>query len=412
MLTKPKKISKSLMKQLNQKLVLQILKDHANASKSELAKITGLTIPGVSEIIHELEHYQLIKNIGESPIKRGRSPVMYEINKDSFKVIGVTIRSKSIRVGLFNTLGERLLFSEENLPEDTSPNNIMDYVAILVRQLLKDSKMNFSDINGIGLGMHGIVNPIKGISIYPPHLNWRNIPVKQMLEEKLNIPVIIDNDCNTLALAEYWFGDGENLNSFITLNVDYGIGAGIMINGQLFHGSNFGAGQIGHTIVQDNGSLCSCGNYGCLETISSELSIIEKVKIKIKKGFPSLITEIAKSPDHITLNHLYEAAKQNDQLALSILETASRYLGIGISTLVNVFNPEKVILTGGILRGQDAVMQPLTESFHTHALLTNIDHLEIVQSKLGQQADVLGAATLWINELFKGELPLSSLKSN
>ncbi|KRG17018.1 hypothetical protein ACA29_01295 [Lederbergia galactosidilytica] len=122
MLTKPKKISKSLMKQLNQKLVLQILKDHANASKSELAKITGLTIPGVSEIIHELEHYQLIKNIGESPIKRGRSPdigespikrgrspVMYEINKDSFKVIGVTIRSKSIRVGLFNTLGERLL---------------------------------------------------------------------------------------------------------------------------------------------------------------------------------------------------------------------------------------------------------------------------------------------------------------
>ncbi len=219
-----------------------------------------------------------------------------------------------------------------------------------------------------------------------------------MLEEKLNIPVIIDNDCNTLALAEYWFGDGENLNSFITLNVDYGIGAGIMINGQLFHGSNFGAGQIGHTIVQDNGSLCSCGNYGCLETISSELSIIEKVKIKIKKGFPSLITEIAKSPDHITLNHLYEAAKQNDQLALSILETASRYLGIGISTLVNVFNPEKVILTGGILRGQDAVMnpekviltggilrgqdavmQPLTESFHTHALLTNIDHLEIVR---------------------------------
>ncbi|MBS4197745.1 ROK family transcriptional regulator [Lederbergia citri] len=410
MIDKTRKVSKNLMKQLNQKLILKILKENGPAPKSEIAKITGLTIPGVTDIINELESYKLIKNMGESPIKRGRFPVIYELNKNSFKVIGITIRSESIKIGLFNMLGETLYFLEEKLGRVTSPENTMELVSGLVNQMLELSKTKIADINGIGLGMHGIVDPIKGISIYPPHLNWRNVPIKKILEEKMNTPVIVDNDCNSLAMAEYWFGEGAGLNSFIILNIDYGIGASIMINGELFHGNDFGAGQIGHTIVQDNGSLCSCGNYGCLETISSELSILENIKIKIKKGFPSLITDIEKDPDQINPVHVYAAAKQNDKLTLTTLETASRYLGIGISTLVNVFNPEKVIVTGGILRGGDLVMNPLSESFKSHALKTNVARLELTQSKLGRNADVLGAATLWINELFKGDFPLASLK--
>ncbi|CAM4018403.1 ROK family transcriptional regulator [Lederbergia lenta] len=412
MINSSRKVSKDLMKHLNQKIIMKILKENGTASKSELSKITGLTIPGVTDIVNELEKYHLIKNVGESRIKRGRFPTLFELNKESFKVIGITIRSESIRIGLFNMLGEMVYFSENNLPKDTSPEHTLEYVAKLTFQLLKESNTNITEINGIGLGMHGIVDPINGISIYPPHFNWRNIPIKKILEEKTDLPVIVDNDCNSLALAEYWFGKGEGLNSFIILNIDYGIGASIMIDGKLFHGSDFGAGQIGHTIVHDNGSRCTCGNYGCLETISSELSIIEHIIVKIKMGFPSSITEMEKNPDKITLDHLYLAAEQNDQLAVTTLEIAARYLGIGISTLVNVFNPEKVIVTGGILRGGDVVMRPLNESFNNHALITNVAKLEITESRLGRKADVLGAATLWINELFKGELSLAEIRNN
>lgn len=404
-----KKISRDTMKMFNQKLILRILKEKGSSSKSELSKITDLTLPGVTGILDELESLHLIMNLGELKIKRGRFPTMYKLNKDSFKVIGVTIRSEAIRVGLFNILGDSYHYLEDALPTDTTPESIIEHVATLVQQLLAETGTDFSAVVGVGLGMHGIVDHINGISVYPPHLNWNNVPVKDLLESKIHLPVKVNNDCNSLALAEYWFGNIRDLDSFITLNVDYGVGAGIMINGNLFHGSDFGAGQIGHTTVVNNGLLCSCGNYGCLETVSSEISIVEKVKQALTDGVPSSITDIERNIDHITVNHIYEAVQQNDQLASSTLNSAVHYLGIGISTLVNIFNPDKIIISGGLLRANQDILQPITDVLKKHALKTNINHLEISMSELGSNADVLGAATLWINEIFKGDLPLTSL---
>ncbi|WP_163536310.1 ROK family transcriptional regulator [Gracilibacillus sp. YIM 98692] len=406
-----KKISKDIMKQYNQKLVLRILKENGATSKSELSKYTGLTLPAIADIMDALEKLNLIKNLGESRTQRGRFPTLYELERSSFKVIGIIISSRSIRVGLYNMLGEVLSYVEKELPSDTCPENILDQVSNLIDNLLHDSKTSKSDINGIGLGMHGIVDYINGISVYPPHLNWDNVPVKELLEKKIGLPVLIDNDCNTLALAEYWFGTGRNLDSFITVNVDYGIGAGIMIDGKLFHGRDFGAGQIGHTIVHDNGPQCSCGNYGCLEVMSSEVAIVENVVRKIKKGFPSSITNTVTNPDEISTKHIYNGAKDKDDLALETLESAARYLGIGISTLVNVINPDKVIITGGFITAKNDVMNPLHDSFKRHALKTNVNNFEIVPSELGDKAGVLGAATLWINELFMGELSLDNLRN-
>ncbi|MFZ4453169.1 ROK family transcriptional regulator [Salibacterium aidingense] len=401
------KISKDMMKQMNQKLVLRILKEKGSASKSELSKITGLTLPAITDIMTELELYQVIENLGESRIKRGRFPTLFQLKKEVFHVIGVSIRSESIRVGLYNILGETMAYTETALPENTDPETMMERVNEVIQVVIQKYEVGSLNILGIGLGMHGIVNPMEGISVYPPHLQWENVPIRQLLENKTKLPVLVDNDCNSLTLAEYWFGKGENLNSFITINVDYGVGAGIMIDSQLFHGRNYGAGQIGHTIIQDNGPLCSCGNYGCLETLSSELSIAGQARSKIKQGFPSLLKERYTDVNHVTITDIYDAAHNNDKLASNILEEASRYLGIGLSTLANVFNPEKIIITGGILRGKQSVMDPLIESFYTHALKTNVEDFEITTSGLGAKADVLGAATLWVEHVFKGDFPLS-----
>src|SRR5690606_27370001 len=218
-----------------------------------------------------------------------------------------------------------------------------------------------------------------------------NVPIAKLLEDKLKLPVKVDNDCNTKALAERWFGEGKDVESFIIVNIDYGIGAGIMLRDQLFYGGNYGAGQIGHTVVKDDGPLCSCGNYGCLEAIASEPALLKEVVIKVKKGFPTKILELAGTPENISIEHLYEAAKLNDRMAVQLLESAGRFSGIAISTLVNLFNPQRVFITGGILKGGKHVLTPLYESVKQHSLKPNIKDLNVTPSKLGEAANVLGA---------------------
>lgn len=402
------KISKDLMKLYNQKLLLRIINEKGTISRSDLSKMTGLTLPAISEMTKELESLDLIINIGENRITRGRFPTMYQLNGDAFKVVGVTIRSHSIRVGLINLAGN-ILYNEEYQTTNTQPEVIADEVSSLVNRVLLETKTQRHEVRGIGLGMHGIVDVVKGLSIYPPHLKWENVAIQGLLEERIQLPVLVDNDCNTLALAEYWFGGGRNLNSFITLNVDYGIGAGIIVDGTIFHGRDFGAGQIGHTVISDNGPICSCGKYGCLEAMSSENSIVENIQRKVKQGYHSSITLFENDPDKINIQHIYKAAASGDELTLNTLNHAAHYLGIGISMLVNLFNPEKVIVTGGVLRSKDIVLDTLNEAFNKHALKTNVKHFELAASQLGEKADILGAGTLWINELFKGDTSLTAL---
>ena len=398
-----------MMRQYNQKLILRVLKDHGPLSKTQLSHITQLTIPAISDILEELSYYNLIEDSGQTPIKRGRFPILQKLNADAYKIVGITIESETIETAIVNLNGDIFESVTVPLPTLKTPESVVNEVYRSVHIMFERSNLSRGDLIGAGLGMHGIVDPVKGISIYPPHLNWGNVPIAKLLEDKLKLPVKVDNDCNTKALAERWFGEGKDVESFIIVNIDYGIGAGIMLRDQLFYGGNYGAGQIGHTVVKDDGPLCSCGNYGCLEAIASEPALLKEVVIKVKKGFPTKILELAGTPENISIEHLYEAAKLNDRMAVQLLESAGRFSGIAISTLVNLFNPQRVFITGGILKGGKHVLTPLYESVKQHSLKPNIKDLNVTPSKLGEAANVLGATTLWINELFSGNTPLEKV---
>lgn len=404
------KISKDMMRQMNQKLILRLIKEQGSSSKTELAKLSGLTLPAVSDILHELERYGLIEILGPSRTKRGRFPTLYRLSPSSCMSIGITIRSESIKAAVMNPEGKIADYLTRSLPAQKTPSQVIRETGTLFHELMQKSGIGINQICGIGLGMHGIVDPERGLSVYPPHLHWENAPMSEMLEKETGVPVLMDNDCNILAVGEYLYGGGRQSRSFIALHIDYGIGAGIMLDGKVFHGSDFGAGQIGHTSVRENGLLCSCGNYGCLETLASEPALIREAIRRIKAGTPSLLLELAGSGDRIKPEHLYEAAALNDGLATDILTTAARDVGISVSTLVNLFNPEKIIVHGGFLRGREKVLQPLEETVRKHALKTNSRHLEIIPSPLGEYSDVVGAAALWFNELFNGRKPVESFQ--
>ncbi|MGP4039054.1 ROK family protein [Gracilibacillus sp. D59] len=402
------RISKDMMKQYNQKLVLRILMKEGAVSKSTLSKITGLTLPAITDIVDSLEQYRLIKNIGESKTNRGRFPTLYKIEENVLKVIGIGITSKQLNVSFYNLKGEELAYYSEGLPKNTSPDNIISKITLVINDLLTKHGFQKSEILGVGVGMHGIVDFKRGVAIYPPHLDWENVPIKEKLEEQMDLPVLVDNDCNALTLAESWFGKAQEENSFIVVNVDYGVGAGIMIDRKIFHGIDFGAGQIGHTIVNDDGPLCSCGNYGCLEALASENSIVEQVKKKIKKGFPSILKDENKTLNNMSITDVYNAVAKDDTLVINVVEEAARYVGIAVSALVNIINPEKIILTGSLVQQvPDQIFNCLVDSFSKHALKTNTKKLEVVKSDLQDNAIPLGAASQWINELLLGTLPLN-----
>lgn len=413
LLSKNHKFDRDMMRQANSSLVLRMLKEKGALSKTELSKITKLTLPSITSIISELESYNLINTLGQTPIKRGRFPVMYQLNYDAFYIIGVTIHSESIKTVIINLNGQVKNNLTMPLPTNIDSHHVLEEVGLLVEKIIKKSNIEKNEILGVGVGMHGIVDPFNGIAIYPPHLGWRNIPISEVLEKKLNLPVLVDNDCNALALAERWFGKGVNLNSFIVMNVDYGIGAGIMISGNLFHGADYGGGQIGHITVNEDGPECSCGNIGCLETLASESAILKNVRKKIQQGLESILVEITNNqPDSITLEHIYKAATMGDELAKQALKDAGHYLGIGISTLVNLFNPQQIIMTGNVLTGKEFIIQSLEDTVSKKSLNTNTWNLEITTSTLGRFSGAIGASTLWVDALFNGKIKMDELLQN
>ncbi|MEI3612758.1 ROK family transcriptional regulator [Pseudogracilibacillus sp. SO30301A] len=399
-----KKMDKEKMRQSNLFLILRILKERGSLSKTDLSKITKLSLPSVTSIINELEEYNLISLLGQAPIKRGRFPIKYKLNSNALYIIGVTIQSESIKCVIINLNGDIQHYLSIPLPTNHEPAYVLDKVSNLVQKVIAESGINQSKILGIGVGMHGIVDPINGVAIYPPHLGWEHIPLSEILEDKLNLPVLVDNDCNVLTLAERWFGKCINSDSFIVMNVDYGVGSGIMVSGNLFHGTNYGGGQIGHLTVSENGPKCSCGNFGCLETLVNENALLNGINKKLKQGFNSVLVSLM--DNGISLKDIYVAATKEDQLSIQTLEEAGRYLGVGVSSLVNLFNPQQIILTGSVLVGEEFITIPLKDTVNKTALKTNTKNLKIETSDLGDKADVIGAATLWVDSLFNGHLQI------
>lgn len=412
-MSRNQKFDRDMMRQANSSLVLRMLKENELLSKTELSKITKLTLPSITSILAELESYNLINTLGQTPIKRGRFPIMYQLNFNAFYIIGITIHSDSINIVIINLNGQVINNLTEPLPHNIDSDHVLEVVGLLVEDVIKKSTIEKHKILGVGVGMHGIVDPVNGIAIYPPHLGWRDIPISEILEKKLNLPVLVESDCNVLALAERWFGKGRNLNSFIVMNVDYGIGTGIMISGKLFHGADYGGGQIGHISVIEDGPKCSCGNYGCLETLASKSAILNEVRKKLNQGFDSQLVELSNNQsDSITLEHIFRAATNGDELSKQALKEAGHFLGIGISTLVNLFNPQKIIITGEVFIGNEFIIQSLEDAVNQRSLYTNTRNLEITTSNLGGFSGAIGASTLWIDALFNGKIQMDELLQN
>lgn len=390
-----------LMKSLNRSLILNTIRTNEPISRAELAKMTKLTPPTVSNLVKELINAEIIIESNQGESRGGRKPTMLVINAKNFYIIGLDVGPNNIKVVLTDLDATVLEYFEVDMPSDVNNNDLLDLMTDSINKLLKNNPLNQEKVIGIGVGMHGIVDVDRGISLYAPNLQLRDIPIKDHLEDQFNMVVKVENDVRAMALGELWFGAGKGAESVVCINVGQGIGAGIIHEGKLFHGEHFIAGEIGHMTIDIDGPRCSCGNFGCLQALAAGPYIAERAAKDIAIGRESLLKDMIDGDlSKITGELIYTAAKEGDPLCKDILRQTGVYLGVGITNMIHTINPDRIIIGGGVSKAGAFVLDSIKETIAKRALTSTAKQTNIHLSTLGDQATVIGAATLMLSELF------------
>ena len=402
-MSKVLKGSFELMKQLNVSAVLKVIRDNGSLSRAEIAKLTGLTPASVTNITKILIEDKILVEgkIGES--SGGRPPIILELNPNARYVIGVCIGVGIIEVVITNLsamviIKKSIKIEEERFNHDLVFNKLVN----LINEVIKDSEIDKEKILGVGVALHGIVNARSGISIYAAYYGWENVDIKSELEEALGLTVYVDNDVRAMALGESWFGVTSDIANFIILNISNGIGAGIIINNKPYYGVDFSAGEIGHIVVEPDGDKCNCGNYGCLETVASNNNITKKAIKLIKQGVNSSLKIKHEDINNLTIEDICIAARNGDELSITMLKEAARYIGIGITNLINILNPTAIVVVGEIFENTTHAIETLNEIVKNRGLKLSSENVKIIKSLLGRDVAVVGATTLVIQEIFNG----------
>ncbi|RID89419.1 ROK family protein [Peribacillus asahii] len=317
-------------------------------------------------------------------------------------LVGVDLGGTSTKLAFINTSGE--IIYKWQVATDISENGV-HIIPNIVKEIdakLAELKKKRSKLLGIGMGAPGPVRSESGSVYEAINLGWRNYPLKDVLEKKTLLPVVIDNDANMAALGEMWKGAGQGAKDLVCITLGTGVGGGVIANGQVVHGASGAAGEVGHiTVVTDNGALCNCGHKGCLETVASATGIVRLARGALTKRKSSLLQEKMNEGNLLSAKLVFECAAEGDKLSLEIIEQTSHYLGMALAHIGNLLNPEKIVIGGGVSRAGDLLINSVRTVFQKHAFKRVSKSTNILQATLGNDAGVIGAAWLIKNQLDK-----------
>jgi len=390
-----------LVQKINRSLVLNLIKNKGPVSRADISKITKLTRSTVSNIVEYLIKKDLIKEIGLTSSGVGRKAILLELNSKAYYSIGVDLGTLHTTVAITDLLGRVETRIEYPTDCQQDKDRIIEKLIVAIHNIINNFGIKWKKIAGIGVAAPGLIDK-KGTMLITPNFGWKDTPLGDMLKKEFHIPVFVDNNVNAMALAEFEFGKGQGVKNFVFINVGMGIGAGVVINGELFHGKSNCTGEIGHTTVDYNGPKCSCGNNGCLEVMASGPAIAKRAIKSIKEGEKSLISELVNYDlNQISAEIVATAANQGDKLGRSIMEETGEYLGTGVANIINLFNPELVIMGGGVARAGDLIFEPLKKAVQKRAFSVSAEAAKIMPVSLGKDCTVIGAAALVLKEMFK-----------
>lgn len=383
---------------VNESLIINTIRRRGPISRVDIAKLTGLTAPTVTNISGKLIEYGLIHEYMVGEYSGGRRPVLLKANSEKTNMIIVDIRSKEM-VGYLINGGLEIKAETYHDIQNLGQEKILSLVEDTITQChsSEDGKLALA----IGIIVRGPVMSREGLSLFSPSAGWRNVPLKYIMEERFQLPVFVENDMRAMALGAYHYGPYRDIKNAVFLGVGGGIGSGIILNGELYRGFGDGAGEIGHTVVDVDGPLCSCGNHGCLEAMASEMALVNLVVQAIEKGEKSLVTEMVKGD--VTLirpKHVYAAAEEGDALAIQMFQNIARYVGMGVANIINIFNPQLVLIGGGIVKGRKFMEDTMLQVAKERALASGYSGTRIEFSSEGRKDALKGIVDVVMEGIF------------
>jgi predicted NBD/HSP70 family sugar kinase len=387
--------NRDLIRAINRSKILNTIKSYGLIPRAEIARLTGLSPATVTGITADLIQDNLVfeKEVGDS--SGGRRPIMLAINPHGGCVVGIKVMEDHA-LGALTDLEASLLVKQSFPLTDTSPEGVSLAVGELVVELLRLSANPLSSLMGVGVGLAGIVDSGQGIVCQSPFFGWTDVPLRELIQNRVHVPVYIDNDVNTLAFAEKWFGAGQGINDFLVVTFGRGIGLGIVVNGQFHHGLRGGAGELGHTVIRPGGELCACGKRGCLEMYVSEPAMLRQASEAFNQG------QLASQPH--TPEELVALAESGAAPAREILVQAGQLLGQSIANLINIFNPQCILINGEGVRAGRWLFDAMRASIDEHTLPSLRQDVSILVEPLGDDAWARGAASLVLHELFESPI--------
>ena len=325
---------------------------------------------------------------------------------DGRHIVGVDLGGTTVNVGVVPFDGGPVLGMRSVPTEaDKGPKFVVDRIVDLIRDAMRAAQNEAGIAEdafvGIGLGSPGPLDRRTGTVIDTPNLGWRNFPLRDLISNAVGLEAELDNDANAATLGEWWQGAGQGVSTLVGVTLGTGIGGGIVLDGKVFHGISDVAGEVGHMTIDSTGRRCKCGNYGCLEAYASGPAIAARAVEGLQSGEPSLLPSMVRGElARITAETVYEAIVAGDDYAKEVMRDTAKFLGTGIANLINILNPGMVVISGGVTRAGDRLLEPLKKEVRRRAFSHASENCQIVTSSLGSMVGVIGAACMFRQERF------------
>lgn len=379
--------SKQLIREINQAIVLNAIRTHGAISRTDIAAISKLSLPTISGITAALLDSGLIYERESGVSTGGRRPVLLALNNQAGYVVGVKVTEDTV-TGAITDLDASVVARHSMPLAGRTPGDAVATIAAVVQELC--AATGGKTLLGVGVGIAGVIDRQRALVHYATYFGWRNEPIAHLLEQRLHVPVVIDNDVNALTAAEQWFGAGRGVKDFLVISIGRGVGLGMVLEGRLYRGTTGGAGEFGHITVVPDGPQCACGKRGCLEALISDPAVTQRVSAVLGR--------------QVTISDAVAIAHHGDATAQAIFAAAGRTLGMAVANLVNIFNPALLIIGGEGTRAGSLIIEPFQAALREYCFNGLYTDLQVVIEPWGDEAWARGAASLVLSELFQPAL--------
>ena len=361
-------------------------------ANTDLGKFVKLSTPKIISLLNELKAEGLVEELGQGNSSGGRRPNLYGNKEDAFFIIGISINIYKTSVSIFNAKNQKITDDQILTLTISHGTSIVDPIVDFTENVIREKQIPREKILGIGIEMPGMVDSETGIN---KTYMVSDQPVAEVFRKKFGMEVLIENDAKARAFAELRFGLAHARQNVLAIHLDWGIGLGIIVNGKLYKGRDGFAGEFGHLPMVDNGILCKCGKQGCLETVASGIALARMAKEGLKTGRSSFLSELNENDqENDEIRNIIQAATMGDQYSISILANIGQWLGKGLAYLIQIFNPELIILGGRLSESNQFILPPIQQAIQIFCNPELSNEIEIKVSELGSYAGIQGVAAL------------------